>query len=67
MIQLQGALILIQKIDCRSHELTAPRFLARLPRLTVAAIDLERVIQILWLLFNQSTVNGDKNVSLAVF
>ena len=42
-------------------------FLARLPRFAVAAIDLARVIQIVWLLFNQSTINGDKNGILAVF
>ena len=33
---------------------------------TIAGIDLSRVIQIVWLLFNQTTVNGDENV-LAVF
>ena len=44
------------------------RFLiARLPSIAVAAIDLARVIQIAWLLFNQTTVNGDENGILAVF
>ena len=34
--------------------------IARLPRFAVAAIDLARVIQIVWILFNQMTVNGDE-------
>ena len=62
MIQEQGALIPIQEIDCRSCVL-----IARLPSFAVAAIDLARVIQIVWLLFNQTTVIVDKNGILAVF
>ena len=33
----------------------------------VATIELARVIQIVWLLFNQTLVNGDENVILVVF
>ena len=39
-----------------SHELTVLRLIARLPSFAVAAIDLARVMQIVWLLFNQTTV-----------
>ena len=35
--------------------------IARLPCFAVAAIDLKRVIQIVWLLFNQTTINVDFN------
>ena len=41
--------------------------IARLSSFVVAAIDLARVIQIVWLSFNQTTVNGDENGILAVF
>ena len=41
--------------------------IANLPSFAVAAIDLLRVIQIVWLSFNQTTVNGDENIFLAVF
>ena len=36
--------------------------IAKLPSFAVAAIDLARVIQIVWLLFNQMTMNGDENM-----
>ena len=45
------------------------QFRVLIPRLSsfaVAAIDLARVIQIVWLLFNQTTVNWDENGILAV-
>ena len=45
-----------------SHVLTA-----RLSKFAVAAIYLARVIQTVWLLFNQMTVNRDENRILAVF
>ena len=41
--------------------------IAKLPRFAVAAIYLARVIQIIWLLFNQTTVSGDENGILAMF
>ena len=53
MIQEQGALIPV--INSQSRVL-----IARLLSFAVAAIDLARVIQIVWLLFNQTTVNGVK-------
>ena len=40
--------------------------IARLPSFAAAAIDLARVVHIVWLLFNQTAVNGDENVILAV-
>ena len=40
--------------------------IAKLPSIAVAAINLARVIQIAWLLFNQMTVNRNKNGILAV-
>ena len=40
--------------------------IANLPSFAAAANDLARVIQIVWLLFNKTTVNGDKNGILAV-
>ena len=36
--------------------------IAKLPSFAVAAIDLARVIQIVWLLFNQMTMNRDENM-----
>ena len=35
--------------------------IAKQPSFAVAAIDLARVIQIVWVLFNQITVNGNQN------
>ena len=41
--------------------------IARLPSFAIAVIDLARVIQIVWLLFNKTTVSRDENGILAVF